>query len=65
MILGISLKLKLASLDFLWSDLFLQLLDTIVEDELELFKLLSLTLQLVDLRLSVADLGVFLSDLLV
>ena len=65
MILCISLKLKLASLDLLWSDLFLQLLDTIVEYELELFKLLSLTLQLVDLRLSVADLGVFLSDLLV
>ena len=65
MILGISLKLKLASLDLLWSDLFLQLLDTIVEDKLELFKLLSLTLQLVDLRLSVADLSIFLSNLLV
>ena len=51
--------------DSLWSDLFLQLLDTIVEDELELFKLLSLTLQLVDLRLSVADLSIFLSNLLV
>ena len=64
MILGICLKLKLASLDLLWSDLFLQLLDAIVEHELELLKLLSLTLQLVDLRLSVANLGILLSDLL-
>ena len=64
MILGIRLKLKLASLDLLWSDLFLQLLDAIVEHKLELFKLLSLTLQLVDLRLSVTNLSILLSDLL-
>ena len=33
--------LKLARFDLLWSDLFLELLNAIIEDELELFEFLS------------------------
>ena len=64
LVLRVGLELELASFDLLGSDLLLQLLDAIIEHELELLKLLRLSLELVDLSLAITDLGIFLSYLL-
>ena len=64
LVFRVGLELELASFDLLGSDLLLQLLDTVIEHELELLKLLSLSLELVDLSLAITDLGILLSYLL-
>ena len=62
-ILGIRLQSQLACFNLLRSDLFLKLLDAIVKDELKLFELLRLSLQLIDLGLALTNLCVLLLDL--
>lgn len=61
----VCLKLQLSCLNFLGCNLLFKLLDAIIEDEFELFQLLSLALQLVDLRFTLANSGILLSNLLV
>ena len=56
---------QLSCLNLLRRDLFLQLLNTIIKHKFELFELLSLLLQLVDLLLAFANARIFLSNLLV
>jgi len=63
-VLLIGLDLKLACLDFLGSDFFLQLLDAVIKDEFKLLELLRLSLKEENFSFSIANLSIFLSDLL-
>ena len=56
--------MELARFDLLRSDLFLELFNAVIEHELEFFELLRLPLELVDFGLTISDLGIFFSNLL-
>jgi len=63
-VLLVGLSSEACGLNLLGRDILLDVPDLVVKDELELLQLLCLLLELVDLRLVVANFLVFLGDLL-
>tara|TARA_B110000285_G_C15035473_1_gene569004 strand:+ start:429 stop:938 length:510 start_codon:yes stop_codon:yes gene_type:complete len=59
----IGLFLQLGDFEASWSDISLELLDLVIEDELELFELLGLLFETIDFLLELSDGGVFIKDL--